>query len=358
MTETRSAGAAPDRAAARLVKCVVWDLDNTLWGGVLLEDEAVSPRAEVVEVVRALDARGILNSIASRNDHDTAAGRLRQAGLLEYFLHPQIGWNSKSSSIRAIAAALNIDPNTIAFVDDDPFEREEVAFSMPTVRCIDAREIGGLLERPDMKPAFVTEDSRRRRQLYRSDEARAASESRFEGPKERFLAGLGMRFRIAHAREEDLRRAEELTLRTNQLNTTGYTYTYEELDGFRRSDHHDLLVASLEDRYGSYGTIGLALVARQHSTWTIKLLLMSCRVMSRGVGTVLVNHLRQRAREAGVRLLAEFVLTDRNRMMHITYRLCRFRQVERRGGAMVLEADPASIPALPGYVEVSFADDR
>jgi FkbH-like protein len=336
----------------RLVKCVVWDLDNTLWDGVLLEDGEVRLRAAAVEVIKALDARGILHSIASRNDPDAAMAKLRALGLSEYFLYPQIHWGSKASSVEAIAKAINIGVDTIAFVDDQPFERDEVQHSAPSVLCIDAADVERIPDMPQMNPRFITEDSRKRRLMYRSDIARKQAEDEHHGTPDDFLASLDMRFTIAEAKEEDLKRAEELTLRTNQLNTTGYTYSYDEIDRFRRSPDHDLLISSLEDKYGTYGKIGLALVERGPEVWTIKLLLMSCRVMSRGVGTIMLNHLLTRARDAGVRLRAEFVATDRNRMMYVTYKFAGFREVERDGARAILENDLSHIQALPTYVRV------
>jgi len=137
---------------------------------------------------------------------------------------------------------------------------------------------------PEMNPRFITDESEIRRQMYFSDIARNEVEDEYTGPKEEFLATLEMEFSISPAKEEDLKRAEELTMRTHQLNTTGYTYSYNELNEFRKSEDHILLVAALEDRYGTYGKIGLMLIERHQGLWLIKLLLMSCRVMSRGVG--------------------------------------------------------------------------
>src|SRR5262245_60645516 len=110
------------------VKCVVWDLDDTLWSGVLLEDREVRPRPDAL---RALDARGIRQSVASRNDPAVALGKLRELGVLEYFLHPQIHWDAKSSSVRAISEALNLGLDSLVFVDDQPFERDEVRSALP-----------------------------------------------------------------------------------------------------------------------------------------------------------------------------------------------------------------------------------
>jgi FkbH-like protein len=345
------------RDGKKAVKCVVWDLDNTLWHGVLLEDERVALRERIVDIIETLDSRGILQSVASKNDHARAMELLREFGLHEYFLYPQINWNSKASSIKLIAEALNIGLDAMAFIDDQPFERAEVNFSLPEVLCLDSADLSQLLERPDMNPRFLTEDSRKRRQMYLSDIERKKIEEEFVGPKEEFLATLEMVLNIAPAREEDLQRAEELTVRTNQLNSTGYTYSYEELDAFRRSEAHTLLIVSLDDKFGSYGKIGLALVERGADVWTIKLLLMSCRVMSKGVGTIMLGHIMRAARRAGVRLRADFVSNNRNRMMYITYKFAGFKELEKRGDLAVLENDLAKIPAFPDYVKIEIEDE-
>lgn len=344
--------AAKAHAEQQGIKCVVWDLDNTIWDGILLEDAVVTLRPGVREALQELDRRGILLSIASRNDHDAALDTLRALGIDEFFLYPEISWNSKSTSIATIARSLNIGLDTFAFVDDQPFEREEVAFEHPQVLCIDAAELDRLLDLPRMMPRFITPESRLRRQMYRSDTIRAQAESEFDGGNEAFLRTLNMVFTIKQADESDLRRAEELTIRTHQLNTTGYTYSYDELDALRRSPDHLLLVASLDDRFGTYGTIGLALVELGETVWTLRLLLMSCRVMSRGVGTILMSHIMRSARAAGARLRAQFIPNGRNRMMYITYKFGGFREVERDGDLIVLEHDLAQIQELPDYAEV------
>ncbi|MFN2587585.1 MAG: HAD-IIIC family phosphatase [Actinomycetota bacterium] len=334
------------------VKCLVWDLDNTLWKGTLLEDPSVDVDPRAVAVVEELDRRGILNSIASRNDEPLALQRLRAAGIADYFLYPQINWNAKDVSVKAIAGALNVGIDTIAFVDDQPFDREEVAFSLPEVRCYSPHDLGTLLDLPDFNPPFVTPESAQRRLMYLADARRTREETEFTGPKEEFLAKLRMRFAIAAAREADLQRAEELTVRTNQLNTTGRTYSYDQLRRFAQSDDHLLLVAELEDKHGTYGKIGLALVEKGRDAWVLKLLLMSCRVMSRGVGTVMLNHVMRLARAAGARLVAELVPNERNRMMLITLRLGGFEEVGSEGEVVLLESRRAEVPEPPSYLEL------
>src|SRR5690606_16849981 len=197
---------------------------------------------------------------------------------------------------------------------------------------------------------FVTDESAQRRHMYRNQIARDEAEANFVGTNEEFLASLDMTFTIAPAAREDLQRAEELTIRTNQLNSTGRTYSYEELDALRESPEHLLLVASLQDRFGSYGKIGLALVEKGDPDWKLNLLLMSCRVMSRGVGSLLLGHIMALARDAGRGLLADFVETGRNRMMQITYAFAGFREVRRDGSHVLLAADLTQVQPPPPYV--------
>jgi len=334
------------------VKCLVWDLDNTLWDGTLLEGDNVKLKQNNVHIINTLDSRGILQSIASKNDHTKAMEKLHDLGLENYFLYPQISWNSKSHSIKRIADSFNIGIDSIAFIDDQPFELEEVKFTHPDVLCIDENNRGHLLDMPEMNPRFITEDSKIRRLMYLSDIERNKRESEFVGPTEEFLVSLGMVLTIAEAKEDDLQRAEELTVRTHQLNTTGYTYSYDELNFFRRSKEHLLLVATLVDKYGIYGKIGLVLIECGKECWNIKLLLMSCRVMSRGVGGVLITHIRNQAKNTGVRLQAEMISNDRNRMMYMTYKFSHFAEKKTEGDLVVFENDLTNIPEFPKYMKV------
>ncbi len=336
----------------RKIKCVVWDLDNTLWNGVLLEDDSVSLQDGVPDIINTLDNRGILQSIASRNDYSHAMAKLKEFGLDDYFLYPQIHWNSKVHSIKEIQKSINIGMDTIAFVDDQPFEREEVNHSFPELFCIDAADMSQLPDMPEMNPRFITDESKIRRQMYQSDIKRNRIEDEYKGPQEEFLETLDMVFTIAPAKEEDLKRAEELTMRTHQLNTTGYTYSYDDLNHFRCSDDHILLVAALDDCYGTYGKIGLTLIECHKDTWLIKLLLMSCRVMSRGVGSIMINYIRQEAKKRGVRLQAEIVPTDRNRMMYMTYKFSHFKELDTTDELVLFENDLTDIPGFPEYAKV------
>jgi len=338
------------------IKCIVWDLDNTIWDGVLLESDQVNLKPGIKEILEQLDGRGILHSIASKNNHEDAVAKLREFGIDHYFLYPKINWNAKSSNIAEIQANLNFGMDTIAFIDDQAFEREEVNSQHPEVLSFDAIEYEGLLAHQRCNPRFVTEDSRNRRLMYHSDIVRNVAEKEYQGPQEQFLASLNMQFIISEAKEEDLKRAEELTVRTNQLNATGRTYDYDELNAFRTSPDYKLLVCELTDKYGSYGKIGLALVHLLPDAWHVKLLLMSCRVMSRGVGTILLTHIMNGAKIANKRLLADFRQTNRNRMMWVAFKFANFIEVEKREDYVLLENDLTQIQQYPDYITVTITN--
>lgn len=308
----------------KLVKCLIWDLDNTLWRGTLLEDEKVTVPPEIRGVIAELDSRGILQSIASKNDHDPAWRRLEETGLAEYFVHPRIGWGRKSDSVAEIADSLNFALDTVAFIDDQPTERAEVTFHVAEVRCYPAEQAASITDLPEFSPEVVTIDARRRRQMYQASFRRDAERDSFTGPDEEFLRSLDLSMVIQRAGEEDLSRVEELTLRTSQMNATGVHYPDEVLRGLLDDQDHEVLTVMLTDRFGPHGAVGVLLLRYHRNVWHLKLLATSCRVVSFGAGAVILNWLIDQAAQGGVHLIADFRPTDRNRMMDIAYRFAGF----------------------------------
>jgi methoxymalonate biosynthesis protein len=307
-----------------LVKCLIWDLDNTLWQGTILEDPEVNFPDEIRDVIITMDSRGILQSIASKNDYDLAWERLEQLGIAEYFVHPRIGWGPKSESVIGVADDLNFALRTIAFVDDMPNERAEVAFHAPDVRCYDAAQVLSLPSLPEFSPAVVTVDARRRREMYQASFRRDAERESFAGPDEDFLRSLDLEMIIKRADEEDLSRVEELTLRTSQMNATGVHYSDEVLRALLTDPDHEILTVAMSDRFGPHGAVGVMLLEYHPAVWHLKLLATSCRVVSFGAGAAILNWLIDQAARAGVHLAADFRPTDRNRMMDIAYRFSGF----------------------------------
>ncbi len=309
------------------VKCLVWDLDQTLWRGVLLEDGQVALSDEIREVVVELDRRGILQSVASRNDHDHAWEWLIKLGIAEYFVVPQICWDRKSDSVREIADRLGFALRTIAFIDDMPTERAEVNYHLPEVRCYPAESAFELTALAEFSPPIVNRESRQRRLMYQAQERRDAERVTFTGNDDDFLRTLELRLTIHRAAgDDDLARVEELMLRTSQMNATGIHYSDTDLRELLADPRHEILVAALDDRFGSHGAIGILLLEVHHSVWHLKLLATSCRVVTFGVGAVLLRWLEDQAAAAGAHLAADFRRTDRNRIMEIAYRFANFAE--------------------------------
>jgi methoxymalonate biosynthesis protein len=307
-----------------LVKCLVWDLDNTLWNGTLLEDQEVEVFEGLAEVIKTLDSRGIMQSIASKNDYDLAWKRLLKTGLEEYFIQPRISWGRKSDSVREIADALQFAITAVAFIDDQPTERAEVSFHHPEVRCYTPEQALSLPSMPEFSPAVVTVDARNRRLMYQANARRDAEKESFTGPDEEFLRSLDLRMVIKRADDEDLSRVEELTLRTSQMNATGVHYPDAVLRGLSTDPDHEVLTVTLTDRFGTHGAVGVLLLEYHPEVWHLKLLATSCRVVTFGAGSVLLNWLVDQAAQASAHLAADFRPTNRNRMMDVAYRFAGF----------------------------------
>jgi FkbH-like protein len=294
------------------IKCVVWDLDNTLWDGILVEDgpRKLKLKPGIAEVIRALDARGILHSVASKNNHDEAMQTLKQFQLDEYFLCPQISWEPKSEGIRRIAQQLNIGVNSLLFVDDSPFELEQVKAVCPEVRLLDAVQYRSL---PDMKECQVpvTAESKERRKMYRVEAERQDLAQGFGEDYMAFLRHCQIQLSIRPMTEENLDRVHELTQRTNQMNFSGNRYDRDVLRNILATPYLDTYVLTCEDRFGSYGVVGFSIVDSREPRMTD--LMFSCRIQSKRVEHAFLSHiLRVYIHKSGKDFWANYRKTPRN----------------------------------------------
>jgi FkbH-like protein len=317
-------------------KCVVWDLDHTLWNGVLIEDgfQGIRIREGVVDVVMELDRRGILQSIASKNNRDDAMAALEKLGLADYFLHPQIHWQPKSSSMAAIAQSLNIGIDTLMFVDDQEFERQEVASVWPQVRVVDTRDVRGIPARPECQVP-VTDESRLRRSMYRQQEQRTVLQQAHNGDYIGFLKESGIQVEWARLQESNLPRVYELTQRTNQMNFSGNRYSVDELQRIAGDEALDTYVLRCSDRFGSYGIVGFALLHLQQLR--LMDLMFSCRVQGKRVehgflAWLLGRHIVGQNRD----FLANLRKTPRNAPSAAVFGEMGFEEIETSDGVTTL----------------------
>jgi FkbH-like protein len=294
------------------IKCLVWDLDNTLWDGILVEDGPTKLRLkpEIVQIIKKLDERGILHSIVSKNNRDEVLNVLKTFGIDEYFLCPQISWQPKSEGIQAIARQLNIGIDSLLFVDDSEFELQQVKAVHSEVRVLNADRY---LEIADMEVCQVpvSAESRERRKLYQVDSQRQNVAGNFGDDYISFLRYCNIRLNIHPMTEENLIRVHELTQRTNQMNFSGNRYEKSVLERILSTPFLDTYVLDVEDRFGSYGVVGFCIVDSRVPLMTD--LMFSCRVQSKRVEHAFLAHIiRKYVAMTGKDFYANYRKTPRN----------------------------------------------
>jgi FkbH-like protein len=294
------------------IKCLAWDLDNTLWDGILVEDGPTKLRLkpQIVQILKKLDERGILHSIVSKNNRDEALSALKTFGIEEYFLCPQISWQPKSEGIQTIARLLNIGVDTLLFVDDSEFELQQVKAVHPEVSVLNADRYLGIADM-EVCQVPVSAESRERRKLYQVDSQRQNIAGNFGDDYMAFLRYCNIRLNIHSMTEENLIRVHELTQRTNQMNFSGNRYEKSVLQGILSTPYLDTYVLDVEDRFGSYGVVGFCIVDSRVPLMTD--LMFSCRVQSKRVEHAFLAYIiRKYTAMTGKGFYANYRKTPRN----------------------------------------------
>ena len=278
---------------AEKVKCLVWDLDNTLWDGILIETEdpmSLQLRPGVLELIKSLDERGIIQSIASKNDYQAAWAVVEKLGIADYFLYPQIHWGAKSQSMEQIASLLNIGIDSLALIDDSVFERKQVSEEHPCVRCYAENEIPDM-DSYDEFQVLVTEESKNRRAMYRAEEKRNVLKTDYKDTVS-FLRKCHLTARVfVPETAEEILRCYELSSRTNQLNMSGKKYTQDEFKALLNASDQKSFAFSCEDDFGKYGIVGFGVYSVNDGVLNVNEFAMSCRVAGKYVESALFSEL-------------------------------------------------------------------
>jgi methoxymalonate biosynthesis protein len=369
-----------------VIKCVVWDIDNTLLAGTYLEsgDQPPPPDPALLGVLRELDGRGIVHALASKNPPAAADYVARVTGLP--FAAAECGWGRKSQAVARIIDGLGLAADAVAFVDDDLLERAEVAAGLPDVLVLTPEDAAEAVAWPDFSPAVITAEGRRRGELYAQRRLRQEEARAYGGSRDDFLRHAGTQVRIGPAGPADLPRLHELSVRTHQLNNSGAPATEAELAALLGSAGHRLVTVRLRDNFGDDGLVGGALAERGASgkgagndpsaaaggdppggagrspagggapAWTVPLLMMSCRALGRGVLDALLAWLsREAAADGAAELRIPCLVTDRNVPLRLALTAAGFRAGEgaRPPGEPALFRRDLSgpLPVLPGWVQ-------
>ena len=317
--------------AGRTRKCIVLDLDNTLWGGIVGEDGphgirlgTTSPGSEFREFQQfllSLAQRGVLLAVISKNNASDALEVIRahEAMVLreESFSAMRINWENKPNNLISIAEELSLGLDSFVFVDDNEKERALMRQTLPQVLTPELPRDPALYREtleslPELHVLNVTAEDRSRTRQYierrQRESLRVSSQT-----VEEYLRSLSIVALTDPATERTLTRVHQLFQRTNQFNLTGFRYELGELASRSASAEWRVYATSVSDRFGDHGLVAAAVVRALPDEWMIDNLVMSCRVIGYGVEDALLARISREARAAGAkRLLGRFVPSPKN----------------------------------------------
>jgi FkbH-like protein len=313
-------------------KCIVLDLDNTLWGGIIGEDGfnniqlgPQSPGNAYVEFQRhllALNQRGIILAINSKNNSEDAIKVIREHPYMilkeENFACIKINWNDKVSNMKEIATELNIDLDSFVFFDDDPINREFVKMALPQVTTIDLPQdpvqyTAILCSLNDFNALSITSEDSKRSKMYVEQQKRIELQSDVSNLDD-FLKQLEIKITIKNVNESTISRISQLTLKTNQFNLSTKRYQEDEIRKLTMDDMYVVGCIQVEDKFGDNGITGVYVVRKDNPTeWIIDTFLLSCRVMGREVEKEMMGNIVQQAKKEGIlKLKSQYIETEKN----------------------------------------------
>jgi FkbH-like protein len=329
-------------------KCLVLDLDNTLWGGVIGDDGLGGIRlgqgdaeseayVAFQKYVQALQKRGVILAVCSKNTESIALEPFEKhpemvlrVGDISCF---QANWDDKATNLGRIASELNIGLNSLVFVDDNPAERSIIRRLRPEVAVPELPEepaeyIRALERYRFFQSTSISAEDLKRTAFYRADIQRRATEVSADD-LDGFLRSLELVARIAPIEPATLDRSVQLIHRSNQFNLT--TCRYSNADVLQRVNDPRWLTRtiSLRDRFGDHGLVSVVLAEESSDALLIDTWLMSCRVLKRGVERLVLNHLAERARARGlVRLEGRYIPTAKNGLVRDHYAELGFTRLD------------------------------
>ena len=357
--------------AGKVAKCVAVDLDNTLWGGVIGEDGmngirlgAEYPGAAFQELQRALldlSRRGILLAVCSKNNPADAMEALSgHPGMLlqaRDFAAMRINWNEKAQNLREIARELNIGLDSIAFLDDNPVERQQVREQAPEAIVIRLPEdpmdyARAVRDCPWFERLALSDEDSQRGAYYAAQRERVELE-RSVTSKEDFYRSLEQVAEIAPVDAQTLARVSQLTQKTNQFNLTTRRYTEQQIAAMAAGPNWRVWSLRVKDRYADNGLVGVAIAGIDGEICEIDSFLMSCRVIGRTLETALLAHLAADARERGAKVLQGWFLpTKKNVPAREFYREHGFEVAERTAEGVHWRLDLRQAIHAPEWVKV------
>ncbi len=358
----------------RTKKCIVLDLDNTLWGGIIGEDGIegiklgnVSPGIEYVDFQRGLLSlynRGVILAICSKNNYDDAIKVFQEHPFQilkeEHFAAMRINWQNKAANIAELAKEINIGLDSMVFFDDNPVERSIVTQAHAEVLVVEMPKNPRLyretLENLDVFDVLsLTKEDMARGEMYVGKRKRAELETSVESIED-FLRTLDLKVRIKPVDDFDSPRVVQLIGKTNQFNLTTRRYTDAEVQQFRNDENSIVYSMAVTDKFGDEGVVGVAIIKKKNGDWWIDNMLMSCRVIGRSIETALLAKIVSDARDEGAsRIIGEYIPTKKNPPAADFYEKHGFgmpAQTDDNGTSWILNLDTATVE-VPEWIELT-----
>jgi len=313
-------------------KCIVLDLDNTLWGGIVGEDgfdgielgDTPNGKAfvEFQKELLSLWNQGIILAINSKNNLEDAMKVISEHPNMilreKNFANIQINWDDKAINLKKIADEINIGLNSMVFFDDDKINCERIKQEFPEVLTVnlfgDPSQFSTILkELNDFNVLQRTAEDKKRGEMYSQQRERKNLERNVSNLND-FLNELDIRVKIKKSNNFLIPRISQLTLKTNQFNLTTRRYQEEEIRNLSNDTNFSVGCAQVLDKFGDNGVTGVYIVKKNETYWTIDTFLLSCRIMGRGVENAILSQILKEAKLNGVKeLRAEFIPTSKNK---------------------------------------------
>lgn len=313
-------------------KCIVLDLDNTLWGGVVGEDGFEGIKlgengvgkafSDFQKLLLSFNKRGIILAINSKNNPGDAMEVIKNHPNMilkeENFASLRINWNDKVSNMREIAHELNIGLDSMVYFDDDPVNQEFVKQNLPSVLTIslpkDPTDYSKcLMSLNDFDSLKITRDDLSRRKMYYDEKQRKTLQN-VSTNLDDFLKQLNIKIEILKPDQFTIPRISQLTLKTNQFNLTTRRYQEEQISEFSKNDKYFVGCAKVEDKFGDNGITGVFIINKENDKiWILDTFLLSCRIMGRKIEDAILAFVLQKAKELGVtKVIGKYIPTNKN----------------------------------------------
>ena len=346
-------------------KCLVLDLDNTLWGGIIGEDGlsgiSLAPHGAGQEfylfqkTILAFHRRGIILAINSKNNWEDAMEVFEKHPHMilkrEHFAAMRINWQDKIANFRELAEEINIGLDSMVFADDDPANRAMVNEFLPEVDILDvpgdtALYFKALLDYKGFSILEFTEEDKKRGEMYFAEIQRREMKSQATD-LDSFLRGLDLAISIEPISELTLPRAAQLTQKTNQFNLTTCRYQVEDIKNFI-SNGYKIWTLSAKDRFGNYGMTGLLIARKGKENWAIDTFLLSCRILGKKIEEQFLNYALNELKSTGVKkVLGEYIATKKNGQVKDFYGRTGFKKINSEENKDVWQVDLSNFEFKP-----------